>query len=78
MWHIAPILCTISSNVGCSIGIAENESKSLSAIDDGLEIIDLGFVGGIPRAAEDSAALLHVWGLGCPKEREMRQIDRHP
>ena len=57
MWHIAPILCAISSKVGWGVGIAEDETKNISGIYDSLKVVDLGFVGRIPRAVEDWAAL---------------------
>ena len=78
MWHITPILRAISSDVGCSVGIAEDESKHVSAINHGFEVIDLRFVRRIPRAVEDSAALLHAWDFGCSKEGEMSQIHCPP
>ena len=78
MWHIAPIVCAISSNVRCSVGISEDESKHVGTIDHNLKVIDLRFVGRIPRVVEDSAALLQAWKLGCPEEGKMSQIYRHP
>ena len=78
MWHIAPILCAISSSVGCSVGIVEDESKNISAIYHSLKVIDLGFVRWIPRAVEDSAALLQAWKFGCPEEGKMSQVYCQP
>ena len=79
MWHITPILCAISSDIGCSVGIAEDESKHVSAIDHGFEVIDLRLVRRIPRAVEVfSAALLQAWEFGCPEEGKMSQIYYQP
>ena len=77
--HVAPILCFVSGNAGRSVGIAEDESKHVGAIDHSFEVIDLRFVRWIPRAVEASVVLLHSWGLGgWPNVREMIQIHCRP
>ena len=60
MGHVAPILDGIRGGARWNVGIAEDEAKDVSAIDDGVEISDVGFVWRIPRAIEASALLLHT------------------
>ena len=78
MRHIAPIDCVIGVAVR-SVGIAEDESKHVSAIDHSFEVTDLRFVGRIPRAIEDAAVLLHAWNLAVwPDEGKVSQINCRP
>ena len=61
MRHIAPI-DSILGIVGrrVVVGIAEDESKHVGAIDHSFKVIGLGVVRWIPRAVEASAVLLHT------------------
>lgn len=57
--HIAPIGYSVTGIAGRRVGIGEDKSEDVGAIDDGFEVIDLRLVGRIPRAVEARAALLH-------------------
>lgn len=79
MRHIAPIAYSITGIAGRSVCIAEDESEYVSAIDHGIEVIDLRPVRWVPRAVEAWAVLLHTWELGgWPKEGKVSQIDCGP
>ena len=83
MGHVAPVLDGICG-VRRNIGISEGEAKDVTAIDDGLEVTDLGFVWWIPRAIEASALLLPTWDFcerdSCERavEGKVSQIDYGP
>ena len=61
MGHVAPILDGICGGTRRNIDVGEDEAKDVTAIDDSIEVTDLGFVWWIPRAIEASALLLHTW-----------------
>lgn len=79
MRHIAPVLCCITGSAGRSVGIAEDEAKHASGIDDGFEVVDLRFIRWIPRAIESSSILLHTQEMGGrPKEGKVREVHCRP
>ena len=62
--HIAPIVHFITDIDGRSVGIAEDESEHVSAIDHSFEVIYLRFLRWIPGAIEARTDLLHTWDFG--------------
>lgn len=64
VWHIAPIGHCITGFAGRTVGVAEDESEYVRAVDHGFEVIDLGSIRWIPRAVEASVVLLHTWEFG--------------
>lgn len=80
MRHIAPIAYSITGIAGRSVCIAEDEFEHVGTINHGFEVVDLGFVGRIPRAIEVWVfILLHIWELGgCPQERKVNDVQCGP
>ena len=79
MRHIAPVVYLVTTIAGRSIGISEDESEHASAIDHGLEVVDLRLTRWVPRAVDALAVVLHAWKFrGRPKKGKVSQIHCRP
>ena len=77
--HIAPIGCCITVFAGWTVGITEDESKDIRAVDHGFEVIDLSFVRWIPRAVEASSILLRARNFGSwTNEGKVSEVNPRP